>query len=111
VNTVEDGVFRVEEIVTGTGSPPLPSADLTLSARPNPFNPVTHLDYQLPATGHVVIAAFDASGRKVATLLDGEQAAGMHTLTWDASGLPSGLFLIRLTQGSESRAVRTVLLK
>lgn len=111
VNTVEDGVFRVEQIVTGVEPPPVPLGDLTLDAWPNPFNPLTHLEYRLPADGRVVVSVFDLSGRKVDTLLDGVQAAGPHTLAWDATALPSGVYLVRLIHGNESRNVRAVLVK
>ena len=51
--------------------------------KPNPFRPQTLIAYRLPASGTVSLRIFDATGRTVRTLVDGENAAGMHYATWD----------------------------
>lgn len=74
---------------------------------PNPFNPQATVRYHLEAPAQALIRVFDAAGRLVATLVDGVQPAGDHTVTFDAAGLPSGVYLVRLETPShaESRAV------
>ena len=72
-------------------------------AYPNPFNPTTTLRFTLDAGGPVRLVAYDALGREVARLADGTMRAGAHTVTFDAAGLPSGLYLVRLTAGAASR--------
>ncbi|RJP73426.1 MAG: T9SS C-terminal target domain-containing protein [Candidatus Zixiibacteriota bacterium] len=88
----------------------LPAA-LALAAAPNPFNPVTTLDLQLPASGPVHVGVYDVAGRPVATLVDGWREAGAHTVTWDASGLPSGLYLAKIQAGNSCQVVKLTLLK
>jgi len=63
---------------------------------PNPFNPTTTLSYILPAASRVSLKIYDLSGRKVATLVDGWREAGTHQASFDASDLPSGIYLYRL---------------
>ncbi len=63
---------------------------------PNPFNPRTAISYQLPANSFVNLRVYDVLGREVATLVDGTRAAGFYTAHWDASSMPSGVYIYRL---------------
>ncbi len=63
---------------------------------PNPFNPSTTIQYNVPAASAVSVQVFDMLGRKVATLVDGQVAAGTHTVSFDARNLASGVYLYRL---------------
>ncbi|MEM6646565.1 MAG: T9SS type A sorting domain-containing protein [Bacteroidota bacterium] len=63
---------------------------------PNPFNPSTVLRFTLPTAQQVRLAVYDALGREVAVVRDGVLAAGTHEATFEAAGLPSGLYLYRL---------------
>ncbi|MFT5142150.1 MAG: hypothetical protein ACI80V_002406 [Rhodothermales bacterium] len=78
---------------------------------PNPFNPTTRIEYQLPDAGAVRIVVVDMLGRSVATLVDGLQPAGSYAVTFDAGDLPSGLYLYRMTAGSFVKTNRMILLK
>ena len=83
-------------VPTGTSGPPETAGDFALSAAyPNPFNPNTALTLRLARAQHVVVEALDGLGRRVALLHEGALAAGTHRLALDASGLPSGLYLVR----------------
>jgi hypothetical protein len=64
---------------------------------PNPFNPTTAISYQLLANSFVRIDVFDILGRNVAVLVEGEQKPGAYTVRFDASSLPSGVYLYRLS--------------
>ncbi|MEX0681568.1 MAG: T9SS type A sorting domain-containing protein [Balneolales bacterium] len=66
---------------------------------PNPFNPVTNISWELDAERHVSLTVFDLLGRKVATLADEPYPVGVHTLTFDASRLASGVYIYRLDTG------------
>ncbi len=82
---------------------------------PNPFNPSTIIPYQLPAPGHVRLEVFNVLGQHVATLVDQEQQAGLHTATWhgtDAAGraVAAGLYLYRLRGSGLSETRRMVLI-
>ena len=79
--------------------------------RPNPFNPTTSITYQLPADGLVRLMIYDTAGRLVQTLVDGWNAAGMHEITFDGSGLASGIYLCRLEAGDFRQIQKLVLMK
>jgi len=66
---------------------------------PNPFNPTTQIEYQIPNAGLVQLEIFDILGRKVQTLVNETKEVGKYTVTFDASGLASGVYLYRLTSG------------
>jgi hypothetical protein len=72
---------------------------------PNPATTSTTLTYRLEAAGPVAVRVYDALGRRVATVFEGEQGPGEHPLTFDTSALSSGLYLVRL-EASESLQVR-----
>jgi len=59
---------------------------------PNPFNPGTKIEFALPHAGYISLKVYNVLGEEVATLLTGERAAGTFTVTWDASGMPSGVY-------------------
>ncbi|MEN8008484.1 MAG: FlgD immunoglobulin-like domain containing protein [Candidatus Krumholzibacteriota bacterium] len=79
----------------------LPSLGKKLDIFPNPFNPGTRIRFDLPAAGHVALSVYDARGRHVATLHDGQTDAGPLHFDWngrDDQGLvqPGGVYLFRL---------------
>jgi hypothetical protein len=78
---------------------------------PNPFNPTTTISFDLPQAGHVRLESYDVLGRRVATILDEQRTAGRHSVVWDAGGLPSGVYLLKLTTAEESMTRKVVLLK
>ncbi|MFA7331266.1 MAG: T9SS type A sorting domain-containing protein [Candidatus Delongbacteria bacterium] len=78
---------------------------------PNPFNPVTTIDYSLSVTTDVRLSVFSLTGERVATLVDGPQAAGAHRVSFDASQLSSGLYLYRLEAEGRTLTGRMLLIK
>ncbi len=69
---------------------------------PNPFNPETRIEYTLPAFSRVLLEVFSMSGQRVAILVNGNQAAGVHSIRWRGTDgmehiLPSGLYLYKLS--------------
>jgi hypothetical protein len=90
---------------------PLPlEFELQLSY-PNPFNPATTIPFALPRDTKVIINIFDISGRLIDTLVDSYYPAGYHNVTFDAAGLPSGIYFARLTAGEFTQTQKLVLLK
>lgn len=82
-----------------------------LSVYPNPFNPTTNMTFDLPRAMQAQLRIFDITGRVVTTLADGEWTAGNHTVVFDGSQLPSGIYFARLQTGSFSEARKLILLK
>jgi len=81
---------------------------------PNPFNPRTSIPYSLPEDTRVSVRVYDVSGRAVKTLIDIQQTAGLHTVTWDGRDeggrcVSSGIYFIRLEAG-DFRKVRKITL-
>lgn len=76
---------------------------------PNPVVAGTRISFSLPEAGPVRMAVYDRSGRMVATLLDGPQAAGSHRVEWDAREVPAGVYYCRL-ESNGSAATREVVI-
>ncbi|RJP75883.1 MAG: T9SS C-terminal target domain-containing protein [Candidatus Zixiibacteriota bacterium] len=81
------------------------------SCHPNPFNPETVARFELRDASHVSLRVYDTAGREVATLVDGWRNTGAHEATFDGSGLPSGVYLVRLEAGEGTAVQKVVLLK
>jgi hypothetical protein len=67
---------------------------------PNPFNPSTDIQFSLARAGTVTLTVYDMLGREVATLVNGERAAGVHHVMFNAINLPSGAYFYALKAGS-----------
>jgi hypothetical protein len=80
-------------------------------AYPNPFNPVTTINYAIPHDAYVVIKVFDVSGKEVAELANGQIKEGYHEVVWDASKLSSGMYFVRMTSGEFKSVKKLILLK
>ena len=79
---------------------------------PNPFNPSTKIKYSIPNAQHITLKVFDILGRQVATLVNQEQTAGSYSINFDASNLPSGVYIYRLqTQNGYSKIKKMLLLR
>ncbi|MEO8514900.1 MAG: T9SS type A sorting domain-containing protein [Ignavibacteria bacterium] len=78
---------------------------------PNPFNPVTLIKFFVPVESAVELKIYDAPGKEVTTLVNGTQKAGNHEVSWDASGLSSGIYFYKLEAGSYSVEKKMILLK
>ena len=68
-------------------------------AHPQPFNPSTTIIFDVPSMAAVRIEVYNTLGPMVAELLNGEVTPGRHTVLFDASGLPSGLYMVRMQSG------------
>jgi hypothetical protein len=78
---------------------------------PNPFNPKTIINYELPTTNFVELSIYNLLGQKVATLLSERQPAGSHQVEWDASQMPSGVYYYRIKAGEFENVKQMVLVR
>jgi len=116
---VDDGlssdVARLDVSVmsgVGTESPVLPSEIAFEKAYPNPFTSVTNISYTLPYARPIRIQVVDILGRSISTLQRADiKAAGYHTVQFNADGLASGTYLIRMEAGNFVATQQVVLLK
>jgi Secretion system C-terminal sorting domain len=81
-----------------------------VTAFPNPFNPRTALTINLPDAAELSVKVFNVAGQQVAVLANGQFNAGNHALTFDASGMASGLYLVRATMPGQLDQVQKVML-
>ena len=94
---------------------PLPAELCYMDNFPNPFNPRTTIRVSPGVSGRVELAIFDVRGRRIATLLDADLDAGIHSVTWQAQDergrpLPSGLYTARLQSPIGSASLKLILL-
>jgi hypothetical protein len=86
--------------------------NFTLSQNyPNPFNPSTTISFSLPRRESVTLKVYDLLGREVATLVDGREEAGEHTVKWNADGFTSGVYFYRLSAGGGVQTRKLVLVR
>ncbi len=99
--------------VAGEPTPAVPESGLKLdTAGPNPFTPYTTVRFQIPEAGSVVLDLYDALGRKVQTLFEGDIAGQRDkTVRINGFGLPSGTYTVRLTSGGQQATTRIALVR
>jgi hypothetical protein len=78
---------------------------------PNPFNPTTTINYQIATDGHVSLIIYNVLGKEIAQLINKNEKAGDHSVNFDASNLPSGIYFYRLQAGSSMDIKKMILLK
>jgi N-acetylmuramoyl-L-alanine amidase len=78
---------------------------------PNPFNPTTSIRYNIPQAGDVELAVYDMSGRRVQTLVQDHQHAGVYTVTFEAGDLPSGVYIAQLKTAARVSHIKMLLVK
>jgi len=83
---------------------------------PNPFNPTTQIKYDLPEDAFVSITIYDVMGRSIRTLMNSNQAAGYHSIRWDANnnigeGVSAGMYFYMIQAGEFRSTKKMVLLK
>ena len=81
------------------------------SIYPNPFNPETTIEYIIPTDEMVSVSIYDLNGRMVTSLSNGVQSAGYHSVVWNASEMPTGLYFVKLVAGSYRETQKIMLIK
>lgn len=100
------------EYSTSADDDPLVPREFALAQNyPNPFNPSTMIEYAVPTEGTIELSVFNLSGQKVATLVNGNVAAGSHVAEWNAQGSSTGVYFYRLQMGNQVLTRKMLLLK
>jgi hypothetical protein len=98
---------------TGLKGPPpgMPDRHALFQNYPNPFNPSTTIRFDVEEPCRVVLRVLDIRGGEVAVLADGRYEAGSHAVRFDASALPSGIYVCRLEAGDFRVARKMTVIK
>jgi hypothetical protein len=97
---------------TGIERPAVATEPAIIGNYPNPFNPGTVIAYRLPEGRHETrLDVLDAAGQLVRSLVSGSMEGGVHRIAFNAEGLPSGSYLVRLVAGGAVRTHRMLLVK
>lgn len=112
-NSMQSGPFCWSFDILSAYMPKVPEEFSLSPAYPNPFNPITTIGYSVPVISDVNISIYDVNGRKITDLLKNNQLLkpSYHTIEWNADGLPSGLYFIRMTATGFSSTQKVLLLK
>ena len=81
------------------------------AAYPNPFNPVTTLEFGLSVDADVSIQVFNLQGRQVISLVEGNMPAGYHSVIWNANNHSSGVYFVKMVVGEYVNTQKLMLMK
>jgi tetratricopeptide (TPR) repeat protein len=92
------------------------NAEISISNYPNPFNPETTIEYNLPTEGNVKLEVYNSLGQLVNVLIEGNQSAGRQRVTWNGkdsfgSSVASGIYFYRIKTNSFTHVKKMILMK
>ena len=109
------GEYTIDEVIAANAEgyieTSMPVSFNLSDAYPNPFNPSTNLDIELSYESNVSVMVYNVMGQMVSVLHDGNMSAGMHSITWDASDLSSGMYIIKAEVANEVTSQKVMLVK
>jgi hypothetical protein len=127
VGSLTKATYRIRQITNDGGQVTTPGINFSLTGIdgqtfspltfdlqqnfPNPFNPATTIQFQVPAAARTTLTVFDILGRKISTVIDQEISAGSHAVTWDSSTVSSGIYFYRLTSGNYTDTKKMIVAK
>jgi len=109
--TIEESIVLNSENQIDVTLSSLPTEFSVSDAYPNPFNPVTALNINLPAESVVKVNVYNVAGQMVDAVFSNSLTAGTHSISWDAGKLSSGVYLIRTEAGKNISTQKVMLLK
>ena len=89
----------------------IPSKNNLQNIYPNPFNPLTNINYTLIEKSNIKLSIYNSLGSKVVTLKEGNVEAGNYYVSWDASKYPSGVYFLKLHVNNSVEIKKMILLK
>lgn len=107
--TVDDIQVTRPKVITNI-APQIPDEFDIINIYPNPFNPETSIDFQLSEAGDIELSIFNISGKKVHTLYQGIKNKGNYSFNWNASTMPSGIYICTLSSNNHKLSSQKLLL-
>jgi hypothetical protein len=104
-NVLQSGVTAVEN------TPVVPQQFQLMQNYPNPFNPTTSISFTLPHSGFVTLKVYNAIGEEVATLVKGFKTAQQYNVDFNASNLPSGVYIYSIQFNNQTISKKMILMK
>jgi len=109
------GNFKIKEVSAASGDSfikvNLPEKRSLFKSYPNPFNPVTNIQYEIPAETLVNISVYDMQGRMVTELVNDKKQSGDHVVQWNAQDASSGLYIVKMSLQGKTTTQKVLLLK
>ncbi len=110
VNSSRD-IFSYQSVTAVKETPKLPNQFSLSQNYPNPFNPTTQITFTLPKASNVTLTVYNVLGQQIATLVNGKNEPGEHSVSWNALNIPSGVYFYRIVAGDFVQTKKMVLMK
>lgn len=111
-NNLELAIESLEKISTDIANTNNTPTSFSLSQNfPNPFNPTTQIQYALPENSFVSLKVYNLLGEEISILFEGIKSGGNYTITFDAAGLSTGIYLYQLKAKNFVETKKLILLK
>ena len=81
------------------------------TAYPNPFNPITNINFTLPFESGITLEVYDMQGRIIEVLVSGDMKPGYHSVIWNADSHSSGVYFIKMVAGEYVNTQKLMLIK
>ena len=88
-----------------------PTQTRIINSYPNPFNPSTTISFELENLSNAILEVYNINGNKISNLEENIYATGIHSITWNASGYPSGVYILRMQANHQTFSQKLMLLK
>ena len=108
---VDSTIYAYEETVGVDDFTVIPNQYNLSKPYPNPFNPLTVINFSIPKTKLVLINVYDIMGREIATIINKELVQGTHSFKWNANNQSSGIYFIKMQSGEFVKTQKVILLK
>ena len=108
-NEIFEFTLRFESL--GVDDALIPDSYILGDSYPNPFNPVTTIEYGLPEVSNIKLSVYDIHGKLIETLDEGSKVAGYYSVVWNAQNIPTGTYFIRFSTPEYSATRKVSLIK